>query len=198
VPSDKNFSFYGLILPGLLDYYNDMKENTKTKTFLSLMMTHQRQIHAYILGLVPNRDSAQDLMQETLLVMWSKFEEFESGSNFLAWGIQIARYKVLQAHWQISRDLFKFSPEALTAIERKSEAFSSQIDDHTRALHSCVKKLGSQDYKLVQMRYENEIPVKDIAEILNRSVQAVYKRFARINHLLMRCIQRTLKQGELA
>jgi len=161
-------------------------------------MSHQRQIHAYILGLVPNRDSAQDLMQETLLVMWYKFDEFELGSNFLAWGIQVARYKILQAHWHTSKDLFKFSPEALAAIERKSMVFSSQIDDHTRALRSCVKKLEPLDYKLVQMRYENEISVKDIATALNRSVQAVYKSFTRINQLLMRCIQRTLKEGGLA
>ncbi len=173
-------------------------EKPRTNEFLRLMMSSQRQIHAYILGLVPNRETAQDLMQETLLVMWSKFEEFEPGSNFLAWGLQIARYKVLQSHWRTSRDSLKFSPEALAAIERKYATFSSQIDDHTRALRSCVKKLGPRDYELVQMRYEKEVAVKEIAATLNRSVQAVYKRFARINQLLMHCIQRTLRRGEPA
>lgn len=175
-----------------------MQDNPKSRTFLRLMMAHQRQIHATILGLVPNRDTAQDLMQETLLVMWSKFEDFEPGTNFLAWGTQIARYKVLQSHWKRSRDRFRFSPEALAAIERKAEAFSRRIDDHTQALHHCVEKLGPRDYELVQMRYEKEISVKEIAAALNRSVQAVYKRFTRINQVLMSCIQRTLKEGEPA
>jgi len=175
-----------------------MVEKPKNKEFLSLMMSNQRQIHAYILGLVPNRDTAQDLMQETLLVMWSKFEEFEPGSSFLAWGLQIARYKVLQSHWRTSRDSLRFSPEALAAIERKYATFSSQLDDHTRALRTCVKKLGARDYELVKMRYEKEVTVKEIAVALDRSVQAVYKRFARINQLLMHCIQRTLRQGEPA
>ncbi len=176
-----------------------MEESPQTDEFLRLMISCQRQIHAYILGRVPNRDDSQDLFQETVLVMWSKFGEFESGSNFLAWAIQIARYKILQEYWQKSRRQLKFSSEALAAIERKSEVFSSHIDDdHMQALHNCVKKLVLQDYKLVQMRFEREFSVKDIAADLNRSVQAVYKRFARINHLLMRCIQRTHNQGEPA
>ncbi len=51
--------------------------NKKTKIFLSLLMANQRRINSYILSVVPNFSDADDIMQETISVMWRKFDRFE-------------------------------------------------------------------------------------------------------------------------
>ena len=45
----------------------------------------QDQLFAYILTLVPHRDVARDILQETNLVLWRRREEFVPGTSFVAW-----------------------------------------------------------------------------------------------------------------
>lgn len=67
-----------------------MNETESRKRLMALMTRHQRQIFAYIYTLVPDRHDAEDLLQETSLVICEKFDEFRPGSDFVAWACQIA------------------------------------------------------------------------------------------------------------
>lgn len=148
--------------------------------------------------MIPNRDDADDIFQETVLVMWSKFDSFERGTSFTAWGIKIAKYKILQAHRRTARRSFQFSQAALQSLQNKSDHFVKHIERRMQALRKCIRKLNKRNYELIQMRYENELTIKSIAKRLGRSVQSIYKRMARINDSLIRCIRRTLTMEELA
>lgn len=174
-----------------------MTESSKVSEFLRLIMAHQKPIYALILGMIPNRDDAEDIFQETVLVMWSKFDTFEPGTSFTAWGIKIARYKIFQAHRQNVRSNFRFSQAALQSLQDNSDNFIKNIERRMQALRKCVRKLSNRDYDLIQMRYENELSIKTIAERLGHSVQSIYKRMARINDSLIRCIRRTLAMEEV-
>jgi RNA polymerase sigma-70 factor (ECF subfamily) len=160
-------------------------------------MMNQKPIYALILGMIPNRDDAEDAFQETVLVMWSKFDRFEQGTNFTAWGMKIAKYKIFQAHRRNVRNNFRFSQAALQSLQNKSDHFVLHIERRMQALRKCVRKLNKRDHELLQMRYEHELAIKNIAERLERSVQSIYKRMARINDSLIRCIRRTLAMEEL-
>ena len=70
-----------------------MQEKTKEKRnkdtqFLDLLMRNQKRIYNFILLLVPNYSDADDLMQETVSVMWSKFDSYEPGYSFYGLGHQ--------------------------------------------------------------------------------------------------------------
>jgi RNA polymerase sigma-70 factor (ECF subfamily) len=175
-----------------------MTESNKVNEFLRLIMAHQKPIYALILGMIPNRDDAEDIFQETILVMWSKFDTFEQGTSFTAWGIQIAKYKIFQAHRRNARNNLRFSQEAFQSLQESSDNFIKHIERRMQALRKCVRKLSNRDYELIQMRYENELSIKTIAERLGHSVQSIYKRMARINDSLIRCIRRTLAMEEIA
>jgi len=70
-------------------------ESERYKEFLRLLMANQHRIFGFIFALVPDMEAAEDLQQETMLVMWEKYREFKPGTNFAAWGIQIARNKCI-------------------------------------------------------------------------------------------------------
>ena len=175
-----------------------MTESSKINEFLRLIMANQKPIYALILGMVPNRDDAEDIFQETVLVLWSKFDSFERGTSFTAWGIKIAKYKILQAHRRNVRRNFQLGQAAIHSLQNKSDNFIQHIERRMQALRKCVRKLSNKDYELIQMRYEHELSIKTIAERLGRSVLSIYKRMARINDSLIRCIRRTLSMEELA
>src|SRR4051812_24461539 len=73
---------------------NDSQSEAESrKRLMALMTRHQRQVFSYIYALVPNRYDAEDLLQETSLVICEKFDEFEEGTDFVAWACQIAYWR---------------------------------------------------------------------------------------------------------
>src|SRR5262245_13196297 len=91
-------------------------EAYRSKQLMLLMVRHQRQILAYIYTLVPDRHDAEDLLQETSLVICEKFVEFKPGTNFLAWACQIAYWRVRAARQKFARSKLVFDDRVLDAI----------------------------------------------------------------------------------
>jgi RNA polymerase sigma-70 factor (ECF subfamily) len=63
--------------------------------FVLLITSHQAAIYAYVLTLLPDRVAAQDILQETNLVLCRKRDEFEPGTNFKAWAFSIAYWQTM-------------------------------------------------------------------------------------------------------
>ena len=64
--------------------------------FVQLFSAHQRGVHAYISALVPSATDADDLMQETSLALWEKFDEFDPQRDFHRWACGVAYISVLR------------------------------------------------------------------------------------------------------
>jgi RNA polymerase sigma-70 factor, ECF subfamily len=175
-----------------------MSDSSKTNDFLRLLMANQKRIYAFILAMVPNHADAQDLFQETVLVMWSRFDGFSRGTSFSAWGITIARYQILSVRKRYSKGSLVLSDAALELLQRDSDRFIEQIDARMQALRQCVRRLNQRDYDLIRLRYEDEVAIKAIAERAGRSVQSVYKRVARIHDALLQCIRSSISREGLA
>ena len=63
---------------------------------MSLVPQGQGRLYQYIRTLPPRDQVVDDVIQETLLVLWRKFDAFEEGTNFDAWAAKIAYYEVLK------------------------------------------------------------------------------------------------------
>ena len=170
-----------------------MMENTKANEFLKLLMQNQRRIYAFILAMVPHHEDANDLFQETILRMWSKFDEFGRGTSFAAWGITIAKFQILNARKQHARRCLQLSLAAQELLQRDTDRFIPHIDRRMQILRACIQKLKPADYGLIQMRYEQEMTVKTMAESFGHTVQNIYRRMARVHETLLRCVRRTLE-----
>jgi RNA polymerase sigma-70 factor (ECF subfamily) len=93
-------------------------ENEGRKRLVALMTRHQRQIFAYIYTLVPDRHDAEDLLQETSVVICEKFEDFTPGTDFVAWACQIAWWRIRYSRQKFARSKVVFDDEVLSAVER--------------------------------------------------------------------------------
>jgi RNA polymerase sigma-70 factor, ECF subfamily len=175
-----------------------MSDTSRANEFLQLLMRHQRQIYAFIQGMVPHPQDADDLFQETILLMWSRFDEFEPGTSFTSWGITIAKYMVFTARKRHARGQRQFSPEVQALLKQQSDAVFVQLDRRTSALKGCLGRLSADDSELIRLRYEHETPIKDIAQGKGQSLQSIYKRIARIHAALLECVRRTLRREEWA
>ena len=176
----------------------NMKQSANANQFLHLLMAHQRQIYAFVHGMVPNSHDADDLFQETVMRMWSKFDSFDPGTDFASWGITVARFTILAARKRFAQRKRAFSEELQTQLLQQAEQIFSKFDYRVEILKLCIKKLNDRDYELIRLRYEEEIPVKTIAYKAGRSCQSIYKRIARIHNLLSTCIRRSMNREEFA
>jgi RNA polymerase sigma-70 factor (ECF subfamily) len=171
-----------------------MPEQPEQNDFLKLFVKHNRRLFAYVLTMIPNHMDAEDVLQETAGILWSKFAEYETGSNFYAWARQIARYKVLEYYKRKKAVLVEV--ELLDRIQAASEPILDSIDERMAALRGCLKKLKPQDARLIHARFHENTTLKETAARTNQSVHTLYKRMAYIYTVLQVCIKKTLLTWE--
>jgi RNA polymerase sigma-70 factor (ECF subfamily) len=172
-----------------MDSGSDM---SRGRLFLRLYQANERRIYGFILALVPDWAQAEDLMQETTMVMWSKFGEFEPGTDFAAWALSIARFRVMNHRKHQRAQKIQFSDEVLAAIAEQVSAATENVDVRRDALQDCIRKLAEKDQELLRLRYGLDATVKSVAERVGRGMDAVYKSLNRIHVQLLYCIRRTL------
>jgi RNA polymerase sigma-70 factor, ECF subfamily len=165
----------------------------RARRFAQLLNDHHRDLFGFIFSLVQHHADAEDVYQQTALVLWSKFDDFAPGTNFGAWSTRVAHLT--------SRDFLRsrrrrsqcFSDEMLELI---ASAYRPQGADHSarrsEALAECLAKLSRRDRRLVDRCYSRERDFAAIAHAENRSVAAIYQAMCRIRKGLHRCVQRTL------
>ncbi|WP_186776109.1 sigma-70 family RNA polymerase sigma factor [Rubripirellula reticaptiva] len=169
------------------------------EVFMRLFLQSERRLLGFILSMVPNMADAEDLLQDTCATMWRKYDEFEPGTNFAAWGIAIARYQVLRYHRKVQTSKVVFSEPMLMQIAEAAETLSSQDAARTEALESCLAKLREKDRELIQLKYFSEKTTNETARQVDRSIESVYKSLSRIRDQLLGCIRQSIRvAGEIA
>ena len=159
--------------------------------FLSLLASNQRKVFSYVLSAVGRQDIAEEIMQQTLLIMWRDFDKFETGSNFSAWGKTIAYHKILEYRKRNARSVL-FDSEVMQKVMDMSPRTSTGSDDRVKALEGCMKKLKESSLRILAMRYNQQMSCKEISAEIGRPIQTVYKNMSRTYTALKDCIDRTM------
>jgi RNA polymerase sigma-70 factor (ECF subfamily) len=173
-----------------------MQSDVRGVAFLRLFVRHQQEIYAYILTLVANVHDADDLFQEGLTVMWNKFDQFQEGTNFVAWAVQVMRYLILDYRRRMARSrVIQLSDEVLESFMDRMPGLQDQMAVRLEVLNRCMDQLDPRAKRMVKMRYERNVPVVDMASRLQISARQIQRTLASINGILLRCMRRTLARG---
>lgn len=167
-------------------------EVAKEERFMALFLKSERRILGFILALVPNLVDAEDLLQETCTIMWRKFDEFMPGTDFTAWGIAIARYRVLNFRRTKQMSKVCFSESLMLKIADASVSLSSQQDRRADALQACLSRLSEKEREIIRLRYFEEHTGKQVAQYMGTSMDAIFKSLNRVHDRLLRCIRSSL------
>jgi RNA polymerase sigma-70 factor (ECF subfamily) len=164
----------------------------RVDAFVRLLGQNQRRLFLYVLGLVPNWNDAEEIIQETNLVLWREFDQFQLGTNFAAWACKVAFHQVLNWRKRKQRDRLEFSPAFLEAVAAEAVTAADALEERSQALAGCLGKLPEAHRDLLRLRYTEGLAVEDIARQLDRSVEAVYRALSRIRHTVHQCVTRSL------
>lgn len=166
-------------------------ETEKVQQFVTFLTAHQSRIYSFILSLVPIFHEADDIMQETSKMMWVLFDQFDCNTDFAAWGIKIARFRILE-HRRRTKSKFALNDVLFQEIAEKSNNRHDRTKEYLGFLKSCIQKLNGKDQTLILLRYQQNLKVKDISVQLGKSVQSVYQNIARVQDLLLNCVRKSI------
>ncbi len=140
----------------------------RSKQLMRLMTQHQRRIFGYIYTLVPYRHDAEDILQETSVVICEKFEQFQPGTDFAAWACQIAYWEVRRARQKFARAKVVFNQEVVDAVAQTAAQLIPKADTRYEALAHRLQKLHPRDRALVLTRPVAHAILRAVASALTQ------------------------------
>lgn len=177
------------------DKATDNSESSRDAV-VRLVTEYQRRLFAYIYTLVPNRADAEDLLQETCVVIHRKFDDFELGTNFFSWACQIAFWKVCDFRKKKARSKVVFAQAMFDVVAQDLSITEFEADQKFDSLVQCLGQLAQRDKDFILSRYESDGGVAKAAKQSGRSLPATYKALARIRRTLGDCVeQKMLQEG---
>lgn len=155
--------------------------------FLTRFVACQGDLKAFLASVVRDRSVVEDLFQETSLVLWQKYGEYDPARPFGAWARGIAANKILQA--RARKIPLAFSPAAIRGILEAFERAEPARED-PEALRDCVRRLPERSRKLLALRYESALKLGEIAKRVGATLDAVHKTLSRVREALEACLRR--------
>ncbi len=165
---------------------------------VSLLTRHQSALRLYVNSLLPGDPAADDVAQLANRTIWQKRDTFTPGTHFKAWIFSIARYEVKNHRKRQSRDQAQlvFAPALEDLIAEELPQQSADLEKQFRALRHCLSKLRAKDRELILHRYFHRTPLRDYADLINRSVGGLKVTLHRLRSSLADCITEQLaKEG---
>jgi len=162
--------------------------------FIANVTRAQRTLHAFIVSMVRYAADADDVLQETNLVLWQKAAEFDPAREFLPWAMRVAQLQSMAYLKKKQPARVVFNEELLALVADEAIAEPADADARRVALAGCLQKLPEQQRALIAQRYEPGGSVNAMSGERGTTPKALSEMLRRIRHNLLLCIERTLAQ----
>ena len=131
-----------------------------------LYARHHVRVYRFVLRLVRNESTAEDLISEVFLDVWRQAGRFEGRSAVSTWLLAIARFKALSA--LRGRKETELDDEMASAIEDTSDdpEAAMQKKDTGEILRKCLTVLSAEHREIIDLVYYHEKSVEEVAQIV--------------------------------
>lgn len=162
----------------------------KIAAFSDLVAAHRSRVFGYIYAMLHNLADAEDIYQQTTVLMWQKFDEFQPGTDFGSWALRIAYFNIKNFQRTQARRHVFFSDQVMEKVADSYErADADQAEERVEALVHCVRRLPTQHQQLLKQRYADNAPIKRLAETEGKSEAAMAMLLSRLRKALFRCVR---------
>ncbi|PHR86464.1 MAG: hypothetical protein COA78_37960 [Blastopirellula sp.] len=156
------------------------------------------QLQAYACALIGNYAAAEDAVQEAMLVVVKKFDQFQEGTSILAWCRSIVRLEVLRMKQQRQKERSLVDRLLDDAIDSAFDEFQSQQrhgeeESFRQALTNCLDRVPGRGQGVLKARFVDELSYQQIAERVGMSLEAVRKSLFRLKKQVRGCVETCLR-----
>lgn len=158
------------------------------EAFVRLMTEHQGRLFGYIYSLVGDPDRANEVLQETNVILWRDHREFRAGSNFKAWAFRVAHFQVMAWRQRQIRDRLVFEDDVLDVLAAEVRQADELYDERRERLGTCLEQLPEAQRDLIRRRYAGGESLESIAQLKSMNPNSVTQALFRIRQTLLACV----------
>jgi len=137
---------------------------------------HHVRVFRFVMRIVGNQETAEDLVSEVFLEIWREADRFEARSQVTTWMLGIARHKALRALRR--RSIATNEENVLGSIEDPTDnpEVAMQKSERSALLRDCLKQLSPAHREIIDLVYYHERSIGDVANIIGVPVNTVKTR----------------------
>lgn len=169
-----------------------------TENLVLLLTQHQEPLFRYIFSLVPCEADARDILQETSLALYRKFDQYDATRPFLPWAYRFAYLQVQKHREKSARAPLLFSEDVMDLLASERAHIEPQLDERLRLLDGCLQKLTAQDQELVTSRYAMRQSTEEMMSRFALSRRTLFRNLELLRQRLHECVTRQLQAEGLA
>ena len=141
-----------------------------------LYARHHVRVFRFVVRLVRDEATAEDLISEVFLDVWRQAGRFEGRSAVSTWMLAIARFKALSALRR--RPDEELDDETAGAIEDPSDDPERTLEkkDKSVLIRKCLTGLSAEHREIIDLVYYHGKSVKEVAEVMGLNAATVKTR----------------------
>ena len=157
---------------------------------------YREALEVYAYGMLRNRAEAEDVVQDSFLVVMEKYDSFVAGTSMIGWTRAIVRRKVLQSLDRrkgrvnvvdkLLSDAVNFAFE-----DGMSERYADEVRIRSHRLNHCLTRIPDRSRKLLDCVYTGKMSYEGVAKSLGMNLETVRKSLYRTKLQLRECVRRT-------
>lgn len=164
-----------------------MTEELLVKTLLDA----RPRLIAATLAVLRDVHQAEDVFQEVMIKALRMRDSFSDEAGLLAWTRVSMRNQGIDFVRRAGRLDIILSELALDAVDASLEKGDTS-PPRVAALRQCIASLPAESQRLLRLRYDEGHSGRDLAKLLQRSEDAIYKALSRLHAALRRCTEARL------
>lgn len=178
---------------GSVDSSNPLSQDD----FIILISRHERRVRGFVTTLVRQRGDVDEIVQQTCLTAWRKYQEFTRKDetldrDFVRWLCTIARFESLGFLRKNRGSKMLFDSELVGKLA-DLQLQDERLEDRREALQHCIDKLAESQKELVRRYYRADESAAEIADADGVTRQAIFKRLRAIRLVLLECVRRSVE-----
>lgn len=167
--------------------------SSKEESFRELVRLYQQRLYWHIRKIVIEHEDADDVLQNTFIKVFRYIDSFQSNSSLYTWLYRIATNEAI-THINEQAKLKNISNMEYNqlAVENLESDVYFNGDNIQLQLQKAIASLPDRQRMVFNMRYFEEMPYKEISEILEVSVGGLKSAY----HIASQKIMLFLKDNE--
>lgn len=134
------------------------------QAFEEIVRRYSRPLAEFAAGKTVSWQDAEDIVQETFMRAFVNIKSFNPACSLKHWLFTIA-YRLLVSSWRKKKTV-RLSDEAAELLA--SPAVSDATED-AALLWEAARQIGTDAYTALWLRYRQEMPVEDVAKIMQKT-----------------------------
>lgn len=137
---------------------------------------HQQKVYRFVLRLVANDATAEDVVNDAFFELWRQAASFEGRARVSTWLLAIARNKALSAmRGRVDQPLDDAMAEAIPDPAANAEE-SLDASQRGVVLRRCLTQLSAAHREIIDLVYYHERSIDEVSEIIGVPANTVKTR----------------------